>query len=150
MVSPFAQHQMNLQMTPVQSLLQWEPLRLSSCLEPHGHSQTPLPQPSLSHCCRFLWSAELSLISESGRMQQQRNQANKGIILASGCTHSKSYRQWLFPAVGWDQCLQTRGALPNGPDVPIPWWPQWRVWEGSVKLGAIRQGRVPRGFFAPG
>lgn len=53
-------------------------------------------------------------------MQQKRNQANKGIILASGSIHSKSYRQWLFPAAGWDECLQTRGALPNWPDVPIP------------------------------
>lgn len=53
-------------------------------------------------------------------MQQKRNQANKGIILASGSIHSKSYRQWLFPAAGWDECLQTRGALPKWPDVPIP------------------------------
>lgn len=43
-------------------------------------------------------------------------------------------------------------GFPNWPHVPILvspslWWP--RVWEGSVKLGAIRQGCVPRGFFGP-
>lgn len=55
-------------------------------------------------------------------MQQRRNQANKGIILASGSIHSKSHRQWLFPAVGWDECLQTtRGVAKVAPmDVPIP------------------------------
>lgn len=51
-------------------------------------------------------------------MQQKRNQPNKGIILASGSIHGKSHKQWLFPAVGWDECLRTCEALPNWPDVP--------------------------------
>lgn len=51
-------------------------------------------------------------------MRQKRNQPNKGIILASGSIHGKSHKQWLFPAVGWDECLQTRGALPDWPNVP--------------------------------
>lgn len=53
-------------------------------------------------------------------MQQRRNQPNKGIILASGSIHGKSHKQWLFPAVGWDECLQTHGALANWPSVPSP------------------------------
>ena len=41
----------------------------------------------------------------------------KGIILACGPIHGKSRKQWWFPAVGWDECLQTHGALPNRSNV---------------------------------
>lgn len=52
-------------------------------------------------------------------MQQKRNRPNKGIILASGSIRGKSPKQWLFPAVGWDERLQTPRVLPNRPDVPF-------------------------------
>lgn len=94
-------------------------LRTAVCLEPCGHPQKPLPAPFLRH--RYSFFGLLSFLrSESCRMQQKRNQPNKGIILASGSIHGESHKQWLFPAMGWDECLWIRRALSDWPNVPSP------------------------------